>query len=154
MNYQVVEGEQPFVTLCAVLYYGELGRDLTVLLTILNSSQGDTGLFYTIKVASNTLCFYILLAVTGRDYIMDSQTLIFTYDEMHNKSSTPCVNVTILDDEIPENEQFITIGLSVTLHDSSDVFIATGKNQTVISILDDDHGNAINISVHHKDVWQ
>ena len=44
--YSVVEGEQPFVTLCAVLYQGELGRNLTVMLTILNSSQGDTGTYY------------------------------------------------------------------------------------------------------------
>lgn len=43
LYYQVVEGEQPFVTICAVLYDGELGRDLTVNLSIVNSSLGETG---------------------------------------------------------------------------------------------------------------
>ena len=46
VNYTVVEGEQTFVTLCAVLYQGELGRNLTVMLTVQNSSQGDTGIYY------------------------------------------------------------------------------------------------------------
>ena len=41
---QVVEGQQPFVTICAGLYDGELGRNLTVMLTIINSSLGHTGM--------------------------------------------------------------------------------------------------------------
>ena len=55
-------------------------------------------------------------------------------------SSTPCVNVTILDDNIPENELYITIGLSVDSMDVNAVFIEPGRNVTTIAILDDDHG--------------
>ena len=41
--YQEVEGETPFVTICALLYQGALARDLTVMLMVLNSTVGDTG---------------------------------------------------------------------------------------------------------------
>ena len=50
MYYSVVEGEQTFVTLCAVLYQGELGRNLNVMLTVQNSSQGDTGTDYVLQL--------------------------------------------------------------------------------------------------------
>ena len=55
-------------------------------------------------------------------------------------SSTPCVNVTILDDNIPENVLYLTLGLSVASNDSSSVIIVPGKNETTIAILDSDHG--------------
>ena len=55
-------------------------------------------------------------------------------------SSTSCVNVTILDDNIPKNELYLTIGLSVASNDSSSVIILPEKNQTTIAILDSDHG--------------
>ena len=55
-------------------------------------------------------------------------------------SSTPCVNVTILDDNIPKNELYLTLGLSVASNDSSSVKIVPGKNETTIAILDSDHG--------------
>eukprot|EP00731_Ephydatia_muelleri_P007285 Em0003g1533a len=122
--YRAVEGETPFVTICAVLYQGALARDLTVMLTVLNSTVGDT-------------------AITGRDYILQSQTLTFVYDESNNISSTPCVNVTILDDHFPENDLYVTLGLSVASNDSSDVFVGPGKNQTTIKILDDDHASPV-----------
>ena len=61
------------------------------------------------------------------------------YDDSHNISSTPCVNVTILDDYFPENDLYITLGLSVASNNSRDVFVGPGKNQTTIKILDDDH---------------
>ena len=50
------------------------------------------------------------------------------------------MNVTILDDNIPENELYIIIGLSVASNDSSDVIIVPGRNQTTVGILDDDQG--------------
>ena len=86
--------------------------------------------------------FYVSnqLVLPGRDYILQSQTLTFTFDEFTNTSSTPCVNVTILDDNIPENELYITIGLSVASIDNRGVIIIPGRNQTTIAILDDDHG--------------
>lgn len=43
--YQVVEGEKPFISICAVLYEGKLGRDLSIMLQIENSSLGETGMF-------------------------------------------------------------------------------------------------------------
>ena len=49
------------------------------------------------------------------------------------------MNVTILDDYFPENDLYVTLGLSAS-NDSSDVFVGPGKNQTTIKILDDDHG--------------
>ena len=55
-------------------------------------------------------------------------------------SSTPCVNVTILDDNIPKNILYITIGLSVDSNDFNAVFIVPERNETTIAILDDDHG--------------
>ena len=48
--YQAVEGETPFVTICAVLYQGALARDLTVMLTVLNSTVGDTGTVLMISI--------------------------------------------------------------------------------------------------------
>ena len=48
--YQAVEGETPFVTICAVLYEGALARDLTVMLTVLNSTVGDTGTVLMISI--------------------------------------------------------------------------------------------------------
>ena len=48
--YRVVEGETPFVTICAVLYQGALARDLTVMLTVLNSTVGDTGTVLMISI--------------------------------------------------------------------------------------------------------
>lgn len=42
--YEVVEGQQPSVTICAAVYQGKLGFDVVVLLTIVNSSLGDTGI--------------------------------------------------------------------------------------------------------------
>ena len=86
-----------------------------------------------------TLTAFIQIALSGHDYILQSQILIFTYDELHNTSSIPCVNVTILDDDIPENDLYINIGLSV---DSAVIF--PGKNHTIIKILDNDHG-----MIHH-----
>ena len=52
--------------------------------------------------------------------------------------------MTILDDDVPENEEFITVGLSVISNDYQDAFIIPERNQTVIAVLDnDDHGNFI-----------
>ena len=68
------------------------------------------------------------------------------YDESSNISSTPCVNVTLLDDDIPENHLYVTIGLYVASIDSSDVLIVPGKNLTTILILDDDHGMCTEMS--------
>ena len=48
--YRAVEGETPFVTICAVLYQGALARDLTVMLTVLNSTVGDTGTVLMISI--------------------------------------------------------------------------------------------------------
>ena len=45
MYYQVVEGEQLFISLCAVLYQGCLGRNLTVLLSSLNNALGESGMW-------------------------------------------------------------------------------------------------------------
>ena len=47
--YQVVEGQQPLVTLCAELYQGELGRNLTVMLTILNTSIENSGMYIIVE---------------------------------------------------------------------------------------------------------
>ena len=52
-------------------------------------------------------------------------------------NSTHCINVVILDNNLPENTRYITIGLII---DSSDIAIVPGRNQTIIAILDDDHG--------------
>lgn len=82
----------------------------------------------------------ICLAIPGYDFILQSHVLTFVYDELHNITSTPCVNVTIVDDNIPENECYITIGLMTTSNEISNVAIVTEKNQTSIAILDDDHG--------------
>lgn len=41
--YEVVEGQKPFVTICAALYHGKLGFDVVVLLKILNCSLVDAG---------------------------------------------------------------------------------------------------------------
>ena len=41
--YEVVEGQKPFVTICAALYHGKLGFDVVVLLKILNCSLDDAG---------------------------------------------------------------------------------------------------------------
>ena len=82
----------------------------------------------------------ICLAIPGYDFILQSHVLTFVYDELHNITSTPCVNVTIVDDNIPENERYITIGLMTTSNEISNVAIVTEKNQTSIAILDDDHG--------------
>ena len=48
--YRAVEGETPFVTICAVLYEGALARDLTVMLTVLNTTVGDTGTVLMISI--------------------------------------------------------------------------------------------------------
>ena len=67
MYYWVVEGEQPFATLCAVLYQGELGRDLTVMLAIQNSSLGDTGTYFVLKFIHMpllALCIIIIIKLT------------------------------------------------------------------------------------------
>ena len=64
-------------------------------------------------------------------------------------SSTPCVNVTILDDNIPNNELYLTIGLFVASNDSNSVIIVPGKNQTTIAILDSDHG-MVHVFIEHK----
>ena len=80
------------------------------------------------------------LALSGRNYILPSLILTFSYDELNNLSSTPCVNVTILDDNIPENVLYLTLGLSVASNDSSSVIMLPGKNQTTIAIVDSDHG--------------
>eukprot|EP00731_Ephydatia_muelleri_P007059 Em0003g1307a len=126
--YQVVEGEKPFISICAVLYEGKLGRNLSIMLQIENSSLGET-------------------AIPGYDFILQSHVLTFVYDELHNITSTPCVNVTIVDDNIPENERYITIGLMTTSNEISNVAIVTEKNQTSIAILDDDHGITVGFSI-------
>ena len=48
--------------------------------------------------------------------------------------------MTILDDNIPENELYLTLGLSVVSNDSNSVILIPGKNETTIAILDSDHG--------------
>ena len=99
------------------------------------------GYFPTALYVHNTVHFWHPpAAVPGHDYILESQTLTFMYDESNNISSTPCANVTIQDDFVPENDLNVTIGLSVALNDSKDVFLTPGKNQSTILILDDDHG--------------
>ena len=139
--YQVIEGDYPFVTLCAVLYQGGLERNLTVLLTTLNSSLGETGIFQTFSCSDALIVmFNFKLAIPGQDYNLQSQTLILSNDESHNKSNTTCVKVAILDDDIPESEEFITIGMSAGSDDMSDVTIQPDRPQMIISILDDDHG--------------
>ena len=85
-------------------------------------------------------------AIPGHDYFLPSHVLTFVYDELHNISSTPCVNVTILDDIIPESERYITIDLMTP---PNDVRIVPGKNQTIIAILDDDHGMLGNFFTLH-----
>ena len=80
------------------------------------------------------------LALSGRNYILPSLILTFSYDELNNLSSTPCVNVTILDDHIPENVLYLTLGLSVVSNDSNSVILIPGKNETTIAILDSNHG--------------
>ena len=149
---QVVEGEQQYVTLCAVLYQGKLGRNLNVMLQVRNSSLGDSGLFLFFQIYSS-FCHFIWPAIAGQDYILQSQTLDFKYDERSNTSSMPCFNVTILDDNNPENELYITIGLAVALNDQSDVFIVPGRNQTTVDILDDDHGMFSDWSYACKPYW-
>jgi hypothetical protein len=67
------------------------------------------------------------------------------YDEVHNISNTPCVNVTILDDDIPENEKFIILRLSMASYDQNLAITSAGKNQTVIKILDNDHGMLLHV---------
>lgn len=79
-------------------------------------------------------------ALFGLNYLLQSQTLTFAYNELNSTSSTPCTNVTILDNNILENESYITIGLSVASEDRLVVETAPGMNQTIIAILDDDHG--------------
>ena len=80
------------------------------------------------------------IALFGLNYLLQSQTLTFAYNELNNISNTPCTNVTIIDNNIPENELYITIGLSVASEDRNMVDIVQGMNQTTIAILDDDHG--------------
>ena len=89
--------------------------------------------------------FLLLSALPGHDYILQSQTLIFMYDEVHNISNTPCVNVTILDDDIPENDKFIILRLSMASYDQNLAITSAGKNQTVIKILDNDHGMLLHV---------
>lgn len=50
------------------------------------------------------------------------------------------MNITILDDLIPENTLYIIIGLSVPSNESNNAIIAPTKNQTMIAILDGDNG--------------
>lgn len=69
-------------------------------------------------------------------------------DELHNTTSTPCVNVTILDDNIPENKCYIAIDLLTLSNEIGNVAVVPGKNQTTIAILDDDHGTFGNIILH------
>ena len=57
--YKVVEGELLFVPICAVLYQGRLGRDLTVTLVILNSSLGDTGMHLLCKICPTCIFAFI-----------------------------------------------------------------------------------------------
>ena len=65
--YEVVEGEQPDVTICAALYQGELRHNLTLLLNILNSSLGDTGMFTVTKcrISETFIPFSISITWTG-----------------------------------------------------------------------------------------
>lgn len=53
--YQAIEGEQQVVTLCVVLYQGRLKRNLTVLLTTLKSSLGETGMILTLDILMRLL---------------------------------------------------------------------------------------------------
>lgn len=83
-------------------------------------------------------CIHVLIptAIPGRNYILHSEMIIFIYDAL-NSINTSCVNVTILDDSIPENTLYVTIGL---FEESSNVFIIPARNQTKIAILDSDTG--------------
>ena len=141
--YQVTEGTQQFVTICVAIYQGELGRDLTVILTILNSSTGN---IYTDTVLQCQIAFMYIVycatfpAIPGQNYILQSLTLTFSYNLLNNISSTTCVNITILDDLIPENTLYIIIGLSVPSNESNNAIIAPTKNQSTIAILDGDNG--------------
>lgn len=78
---------------------------------------------------------------------MQSESLTFKYDESSNTSSSSCVNITIIDDNVPENELYITVGLSVAFNDLGAVFVVPEENETVIDIIDDDHGT-LNRSKH------
>jgi hypothetical protein len=69
---------------------------------------------------------------------------------MHNKSSTPCVNLSVVDDDLPENEDFITLGLAVGPDDKLDVSILQDRQEVIVSILDDDHGTLRWINNHWR----
>ena len=59
--YEVVEGQQPSVTICAAVYQGKLGFDVVVLLTIVNSSLGDTGIVssFHCQLLLNATCMFM-----------------------------------------------------------------------------------------------
>ena len=65
--YKVVEGEQQYVTVCAALYQGKLGRDLTVMMIFLNSTLGDTG--------TAVLCVCLQIVVIKLSYLFFQQFL-------------------------------------------------------------------------------
>lgn len=46
---EVVDGEQSYVPICAVILKGELGHDVTVELSILDTSLGTKGMHFLIK---------------------------------------------------------------------------------------------------------
>ena len=80
---------------------------------------------------------HVQTATPGCDYTLNAQTLIFIYNELNNINNISCVNLTILEDNIPENEQYITIGL---FNENSNIVIIPSRNQTTIAILDGDAG--------------
>ena len=56
--YEVIEGEQTFVPICAILYEGRLAQKLDVMLTLLNGNLGDTGMYIYVYGVSDILqCF-------------------------------------------------------------------------------------------------
>ena len=50
------------------------------------------------------------------------------------------MNVTLIDDEIPKNEEYFVIGLSPVPGDSAVTVIVSDKNETIVAVMDDDHG--------------
>ena len=50
------------------------------------------------------------------------------------------MNVTLIDDGIARDDEYLVIGLSAMENESASVSVVPGKNQTVICIRDDDHG--------------
>ena len=124
--YTVGEGDS-HAEVCVVLT-GQTSRNIAV--TIIAQSNTASGKTISILYIIFSMSLNVL-SMLDEDYI-NPVTISLTYPKSLDQNQTLCVNITIVDDSVLENEEELTVSI-----ESTDRNVTTGSPSTVI-ITDND----------------